>query len=168
MEFFDIVDEQDQVVGTARRDEVHRRKLRHRAAHIFVFRPNGQLLIHLRSPHKEEFPSVWTSSASGHVSAGEDYFTAARRELQEELGIDSDLQRFGKFEACEDTSNEFTELFLTTSDAEIQFDPVEIVRIRWMETQAIADEMNSKPDHFSPAFRLLFRTWRQSEADSAP
>lgn len=69
-EFFDVVDEEDQVIDQVARSEVHRRKLRHRAVHVFLFRPDACLLIHKRSDTKEEFPSVWTSSCSGHVSAG--------------------------------------------------------------------------------------------------
>ena len=86
------------------RSEVHRRKLRHRAVHVFLFRQDECLLIHKRADSKEEFPSVWTSSCSGHVSAGEDYDATAVRELFEELGIESAVERLQKFSACDDTS----------------------------------------------------------------
>ena len=161
-ELFDVVDDNDCVVRVLPRSEVHRKKLRHRAVHIFLFRSDGRMLIHLRTAHKEEFPSVWTSSASGHVSSGEDYSTSASRELYEELGIHTDLQRFAKFAACSDTSNEFTELFVGTSDAEITFDPLEISTVRWLTPIEIEAEIHNQPDRFSPAFRLLFSNFRQT------
>ena len=118
------------------------------------------MLIHLRSDEKEEFPSVWTSSASGHVSAGESYDSSAARELQEELGIAADLQFIMKVDACPDTSNEFTQLYVAHSDFPVAYDPVEISDVRWMPPQNVGDEVRCSPDRFSPAFRLLFGAWQ--------
>ena len=161
-EFFDVVDEHDNVIESLPRSEVHRRKLRHRAAHIFLFQTDGQMLIHLRSADKVEFPSVWTSSASGHVSSGEDYEPSAARELQEELGIDASLTRFGKFAACPETCNEFTELFIAQSDSSVVPDPREIQDIRWLLPDEIEREVAETPELFSPAFRLLFNAFRRN------
>ena len=155
-ELFDVVDEHDTVIDVKPRSVVHRLQLRHRAVHIFLFRSNGRMLVHLRSANKEEFPSVWTSSASGHLSSGEGYAESAERELQEELGVTAPLKRLARFDACPDTSNEFTELFVATSDAEIVADPQEIADIQWMLPHEIREQLNVKPEQFSPAFRLLF------------
>ena len=160
-EFFDVVDSNDVVIDQLPRSEVHRKKLRHRAVHIFLFRSDGKMLIHLRTANKTEFPSVWTSSASGHVSAGEDYQPSAERELQEELGLSAELTRFGKFEACEDTCFEFTELFTALSDVPPQPDPDEIADIHWLLPEDIEREISDTPDSFSPAFRLLFDAFRR-------
>jgi len=189
-EFFDVVDEDDQVVDQVARSEVHRRKLRHRAVHVFLFRQDGCLLIHKRSDTKEEFPSVWTSSCSGHVSAGENYDTAVVRELSEELGIESAVERqratcnvqltsqfeelgvesaverLQKFTACDETSHEFTVLYRCFSDATVTPDPKEISDVRWMPVDAIQDWMTGSPDEFSPAFRLLFG-WFMARASPA-
>ena len=78
-EIFDVVDECDRVVGQAPRSVVHARKLLHRAVHIFVFNSRRELLLQKRSALKDEYPLCYTSSASGHLSAGESYETAAPR-----------------------------------------------------------------------------------------
>ncbi len=158
-EQFDVVDEHDNVVDVMSRSEVHRRGLRHRAVHIFLFRSSGKMLIHLRHADKEEFPSVWTSSASGHVSAGESYNVSAERELFEELGVHAQLKKFGRFAACRDTSSEFTELFVAESDAELKVDESEITDVRWLSTSAIQAELAETPEKFSPAFRLIFAAY---------
>lgn len=155
-EFFDVVDEADVVIDRQPRSVVHRQGLRHRAVHIFLFRSDGRMLIHLRTATKEEFPSVWTSSASGHVSAGETYASTAERELFEELGIRATPRLLARFNATADTSNEFTELFQAESDDVIVPDRNEIADVRWAHTAEIASEIRSVPDRFSPAFRLLF------------
>lgn len=161
-EIFDVVDEQDVVVGVRPRHEVHRLKLRHRAVHIFLFRSGGEMLIHLRAADKEEFPGVWTSSASGHVSSGEDYAESAQRELFEELGVDAPLRRIGKVAACAATSHEFTELFLARSDAAVNPDPQEIADTRWLNPVEIRQQLSESPEQFSPAFRLLFHEFFDS------
>lgn len=160
-EQFDVVDENDCVLGQLPRSEVHRRKLRHRAVHVFLFRSDGRMLIHLRSGSKVEFPSVWTSSASGHVSAGESYDETAPRELLEELGVRAELNAARKFAACADTCHEFTWLYTAESDDEVAPDPGEIADTRWLTPDEISAELNESPKKFSPAFRLLFSTWRQ-------
>ncbi|MDA1230572.1 MAG: NUDIX domain-containing protein [Planctomycetota bacterium] len=155
-EFFDVVDKNDDVIEQLPRSEVHRRKLQHRAVHVFLFRSDGWLLIHKRSDTKEEFPSVWTSSCSGHVSAGEDYEAAAVRELFEELGVKSVVARLQKFAACVDTSQEFSVLYQGRCDSDIKPDADEIAAVHWMSVDAIRRWMMASPNDFSPAFRLLF------------
>jgi isopentenyl-diphosphate delta-isomerase len=164
-ELFDVVDEHDRVIDVLSRSEVHRRGLRHRAVHIFLFRSSGEMLIHLRHVDKEEFPSVWTSSASGHVSAGEFYKVSAERELFEELGVHTRLKKVGRIAACPDTSNEFTELFVADCDGALQVDETEISAVRWLPTSAIRTELAERPKQFSPAFRLLFAEYMASHHD---
>ncbi len=167
-ELFDVVDEYDNAIDTLPRSEVHRLGLRHRAVHIFLFRTDGRMLIHLRTADKEEFPSVWTSSASGHVSAGEGYAESAQRELQEELGISAQLRRIKKFAACPDTSNEFTELFTAESDAALKIDPAEIADTRWLTIFELQQKLEATPDDFSPAFLLLFSHFTKSSHAMKP
>ncbi len=159
-ELFDVVDALDEVIETLPRSEVHRRKLLHRAVHVFVFRSDGAMLIHKRSPTKEEFPSVWTSSCSGHVSAGETYDDTAPREMFEELGIEAAVTSVRKFDACPETSHEFTMLYTANSDDSILPDAQEMTDIRWMRPTEIEEWTQRAPEDFSPAFLLLFRAFR--------
>ena len=165
-EQFDVVDKHDSVIDVMSRSEVHRRGLRHRAVHIFVFRSSGELLIHFRDARKEEFPSVWTSSASGHVSAGETYAVSADRALFEELGVRAHLKKVARFAACPDTCNEFTELYVAMSDAELTVDESEISDVRWLTTSAIQAELAETPHKFSPAFRLIFAEYMADQREN--
>jgi isopentenyl-diphosphate delta-isomerase type 1 len=162
-EFFDVVDTSDKIVDRLARSEVHRQKLLHRAIHVFVFRSDGRLLIHKRSPQKEEFPSVWTSSCSGHVSSGETYDETAPRELLEELGIHASVKPLQKFAACAETSYEFTMLYFASSDEVIHPDPDEMTEVRWMNISEILTWLNDRPADFSTAFEILFR-WYVSQS----
>lgn len=87
VEYFDVVDIFDRVVGLAPRHYIHANKLFHRAVHIFVFNSNGELFLQKRSMDKDSAPGKWVSSCSGHVDSGEYYYDAAVRELGEEIGL---------------------------------------------------------------------------------
>ena len=88
-ELFDIVDDNGNIIGTAPRSKCHGDpSLIHRTAHVFVFHPDGrQVLLQLRRKDKDIQPGKWDTSVGGHLDHGEDYETAARRELREELGF---------------------------------------------------------------------------------
>lgn len=49
-ELFEVVDENNQVIGLQPRALVHARGLRHRAVYCLVFNIQGQLLLQQRSP----------------------------------------------------------------------------------------------------------------------
>ena len=155
-EIFDVVDEHDQVIGHAPRSVVHAQKLLHRAVHIFVFNSQGELLLQMRSVLKDEYPRCYTSSASGHLSAGETYEAAAPRELQEELGLSGQLECLAKFPAGPQTSQEHTVLFRTTTDVSPRIDPLEIDSVAFHSLDEIAAMIERQPQLFSPCFMTLF------------
>lgn len=89
-ERLDIINEQDEVVGSATRKEVYEQKLMHRIVHVLVYNTAGDVLLQLRSKIVS-LPNHWTTSVGGHVGAGESYEAAARRESQEEIGVELDI-----------------------------------------------------------------------------
>jgi Isopentenyldiphosphate isomerase len=156
-EFFDVVDEQDVVIGQAPRSVVHRDGLLHRACHIFVFNSKGEMLLHRRSGDKDEFPLVWSTSASGHVSAGESYDESAQRETFEEIGLTGPLELLAKFPPSKETSNEHVCVYRMTSDQTPTFDPGEIIEGRFISLDEIDEWVSRAPQEFTPSFVLLFR-----------
>lgn len=160
-EIFDVVDQQDQVLFQAPRSVVHANHWLHRAVHIFVFNTRGELLIHRRSATKDEAPLKCTSSASGHLSAGEDYATAATRELEEELGLRAPVEYLGIFPADgANTSYEHSGLYRATTDDPPTFDPDEILSGEYRTLDEIDRLIADNPDDFTHCFRALFR-WYQ-------
>jgi isopentenyl-diphosphate Delta-isomerase len=154
-ELFDVVDANDVVIGQAVRGEVHARKLLHRAVSIFVFNTRGELLLQLRSSTKDEFPDCYTSSASGHLDSGEDYETAAVRELEEELQLDSPLTFRIKLPASPETANEHTALYETTTDETPHFHPTETAGGEFDSLESIQRRIAESPESFTPPFRAL-------------
>ena len=160
-EIFDVVDEHDRVLGQAPRSVVHAQKLFHRAVHVFVFNSRGELLLQKRSAEKDEFPMRYTSSASGHLSAGETYESAAPRELEEELGLRGPLQWLAKFPAGPETSQEHTMLYRMTSDVPPRIDRHEISAVEFHSPDDIDALISREPGDFCPCFVTLFDWYRR-------
>src|SRR5215470_14563663 len=77
----------DSVVGRVTRDQAHQKEILHRSGVVFVIRSDGRVLIQNRSPSKRIFPNCYDCSCAFHVTFGESYEEAAKRELREETGI---------------------------------------------------------------------------------
>jgi len=88
MTLVDVVDADDRVLRQVTRAEMRRENLLHRAVYLLVFNGRGEILIHRRTTGKDIYPGYFDVTVGGVVDAGEDYDTAARRELAEEVGID--------------------------------------------------------------------------------
>ena len=90
MELIDVLDENRNNTGKIlSREEVHKRGLWHKTVHIWVINKKGDILLQKRSPMKKTSPNMWTTSVSGHLSAGDSSIEGAIRELKEEIGIEA-------------------------------------------------------------------------------
>ncbi|MFZ4768500.1 MAG: NUDIX hydrolase, partial [Roseimicrobium sp.] len=159
-ELFDVVDESNSVIGQATRGEVHATGLRHRAVHIFVFNKHGELWLQQRSHLNDVHPLSWDSSAAGHLDAGEDYATAAHRELREELGIEAETECIAKIPACEQTGQEFVELHRALHNGPMRYAPDEIAGGLFFRIEHIEEWLLARPEDFATGFIECFRAWQ--------
>lgn len=151
-ERFPVVDEDDRVLGDAPRGEVHGDNLRHRAVHILIFNHLGEVFLQKRSRWKDRHPGLWDSSAAGHVEAGEEYDLAATRELQEELGVATELTRVAKLPASEKTGQEFIWLYQARHEGPFELARSEIECGEFFPTDVVAEWVKARPDDFAPGF----------------
>jgi isopentenyldiphosphate isomerase len=129
-----IVDEQDVVIGSAPRRQVHAEKLRHRAVHAVVVNGEGQVLLQLRSSKKDSHPGWWDISMGGHVDVGEEYEVSARRELREELGIaPQEVREVTRRAASPESGWEFVRIYHCRWDGPVDYSPAEIDAVRWVD-----------------------------------
>lgn len=152
-EIFDVVDENDQVTGTATRAEVHASGLLHRAVHVFVFNKRRDMLLQRRSLLKDAHPGVWDSSVSGHLDSGEHYESAAARELAEEMGISGcEIEEVGKISARPETGWEHVLLYRTRYDGALRFPCAEIDAAMWFPVAEIEAWVSNRPSDFATGF----------------
>ena len=158
-EIFDVVDENDEVISQASRHEVHGRGLRHRAVHVFVFDPRGDLFLQKRSRWKDRHPGQWDSSAAGHVNAGETYADTAPREIREELGVDAQPVEIASISASENTGWEFVRLFRAEHEGPFTLPPSEIESGAFFSREQIARWIAARPQDFAPGFLECWRAF---------
>jgi len=156
-EILEVVDSHDRVIGTASRAEIHRKRLCHRAVHIFVFNTAGEIYVQRRSSVKDRHPLKLDSSAAGHVDRGEPYHAAAVRELYEELAVDGPLEEVLRIAACPETDNEHVRLYKAVIEARPVPNPNEIQWGGFVPPGRLTEMMEENPGDFVPAFRLLWR-----------
>jgi 8-oxo-dGTP pyrophosphatase MutT (NUDIX family) len=115
-----IVDERNNVVGTAARREMRAKRLLHRSTYILVFNSQGQLYVQKRTLTKDLFPGYYDPAAGGVVLEGESYEEGARRELEEEMGIrDVPLTWYSDFYFSDEKTRVWGGLFSCVHDGKI-------------------------------------------------
>lgn len=161
-EIFDIVNEQDEVIGQATRERVHAEQLWHRATHILVHNNRGEVLLQKRSAFKDTYPGTWTTSCAGHVDTGESYLACAVRELHEELGLqvlESALSELGKAPPSAQTGWEWLTIYRMVHDGPFTHDAAEVAELRWLEATELDNWIASDPDAFAPSFIYVWQTF---------
>lgn len=164
-EIFDVVDEQNQVVGTATRADVHRLGLRHRACHIIVFDQQSRVLVQQRSLTKDNSPGLWDSSSAGHVDSGESYRDCALRELHEELGLNAradDLMEQFMLPAELFNGMEFAQVYTLQTTQEIKPDATEVADTRWVTPAELDSWISLSAAEFTEVFRVIWNNLQTS------
>jgi 16S rRNA (adenine1518-N6/adenine1519-N6)-dimethyltransferase len=156
-----VVDKNDRVLRDASRSEVHANNLRHRAVHILIFNPAGEVYLQQRSRWKDRHPLRWDSSAAGHVVAAESYDETARRELKEELGISVSLEKISKLPASERSDQEFISLYLGEADSAFSPNRTEIETGAFFPQTVIDAWIVARPEDFAPGFVECWKVYRQ-------
>ena len=150
-EFLDIVNDEDEVIGRETRALVHARGLQHRGAHVLLFTPNRDLIIQKRSATRKAYASLWDCSVSEHVQAGEDYESAARRGLREELGLeDVALRQVATFRMEYGPNDvEISTVFEGSADpAQVRFDAGEVGSVESVNVTVLMGRMASHPHEY--------------------
>jgi isopentenyl-diphosphate delta-isomerase len=152
-----LVDEQDQVVGSMPKSQVHTDHTPlHRGLSVYVFDDQGNVIVQQRADHKKTWPGVWSNSCCGHPQPGEPYETAAAREVKEELGVDVvDLKKVGdyryRFEKNGVVEHEICPVFSSRFTGEVRLDPREVKEWKWMTwTDFLATLAADQDDLWSP------------------
>ena len=149
-----IVDDEDNVIGAEFKEVAWRDGLRHRVVRIVLEDGKGNMLVQMRSKEKALFPSRWDTAAAGHVDADDpDYDEAARRELEEEIGLrDIPLEEIGYYKT-DGTDGQWRQLkrFVKAYRATFtgmpeKFDKAEVESVRWMPITELKKMVKEHPE----------------------
>ena len=105
----------------------------HLVVHIWVVSSRGEMLIQRRADTKKLMPGEWAATGGAAIS-GEDSYTAANRELFEELGIPSNKQTLKKLTRMKRRNSLLDVWFINTDIAsdKLRLQHDEVAEARWV------------------------------------
>jgi 8-oxo-dGTP pyrophosphatase MutT (NUDIX family) len=147
-ELLDIVNENDEVIGTILRsnyDELVEKKLGYiRAVEMFIQNDEGKLWVPTRTADQKIAPNGLDYSMGGHVESGEDYAESALREIEEELNLTIDpekLEFVTKFRPS--LIPYFRSFYIYRSNETPEYNPNDFVGAEWLTPEEILQKLDS-------------------------
>lgn len=124
-----VVSEQDNIIGSAIPEKIYYQGLLHRFASIFILDTQSRLVLQKRAFNKHRHAGLFSESVSAQVKYGENYIDAARRRINDELGLC--LEDPGT--TCSSASlRQICKLYLDAKDEDFNYGfPVGIVSNSW-------------------------------------
>lgn len=144
-EYLEIINREGEIIGLAPRSEIHGNPLlMHRVVHVLIFNKKGDLLLQKRSMNKDVAPGKWDTSVGGHVNPGEDLFSSALREMEEELGIRKHgLKYLYSYVHTNPYETEMVTTFEVLHDGGFSFNSEEIEEVRFWSIEEIKKSLGS-------------------------
>jgi isopentenyl-diphosphate delta-isomerase len=159
MEFNDVVNDKDEVIGTASHKEIYENKLPHRIVHVLIFNSKGEMLLQKRSATKSFCPNHWCTAAGGHVQSSESYEEAAIRELEEELGISAPVKFMFKTKYYRSADFfKFLEIFKAVCEGPFEINTDEVESVKWFSKEKLNEEI-ANGGLFHPELKFLLQNY---------
>ncbi|MGD8441305.1 MAG: isopentenyl-diphosphate Delta-isomerase [Holophagae bacterium] len=155
-----LVDDADREIGHLSKGECHDGAgVLHRAFSLFVFNPEGELLLQQRSADKRLWPLYWSNSCCSHPRRGETMELATGRRLAQELGMSADLDYLFKFQYRAQfdglgSEHELCWVFAGTSHDEPRPNVTEVAAVRWVSPDELDREFETNSAVFTPWFTM--------------
>lgn len=120
----------------------------HLVVHIWVLSSDGRYLLQRRSDTKKLMPGEWAATGGAAIS-GEDSFTAAKRELFEELGIKMTEQTARKAFRIK-RRNSLLDVWITESDLpadSLILQESEVAEAMWVTEEKLKNMIKNNEFH---------------------
>jgi isopentenyl-diphosphate Delta-isomerase len=162
-----LVDSDDRVRGYDSKRACHAGSGNlHRAFSVFVFNPEGALLLQQRSMTKRLWPGYWANSCCSHPRRGESLAVATQRRLAQELGMSCELRYLFKFEYQADylglgAEHELCSVYVGQTAAPVFANDTEVAAWRFISPTALDAEIQAHPERFTPWLKLEWQRLRQ-------
>lgn len=149
-----LVDTFDHEIGTMGKLEAHKQGKLHRAFSVFIFHPDGRMLLQRRAAHKYHSGGLWSNACCSHPRPGEEISNAAHRRLKEEMGFDCELREIHAFTYRVPfpnglTEHEFDHVLVGTSDEMPKLNPEETDDWMWLPVDDVRKELRQHPESYT-------------------
>ncbi len=169
-----LVDSADEVTGYLDKAAAHDGDgVLHRAFSLFIFNPQGKLLLQQRAPGKRLWPEFWSNSCCSHPRQGEEMDVAVHRRLEQELGMTATLNFAYKFEYKAPfgefgTEHELCWVYIGQTDSEPVINTTEIMDWRWIDPAELTGAIAAEPERYTPWLKMEWERLNTDFADRLP
>lgn len=160
-EYVILVDEKDNMIGTAEKINAHLEPKLHRAFSIFIVNSNGELLIQQRAGNKYHCPGLWANTCCGHPRPGESLESAVHRRLQEEMGFDAELKEIFSFTYYCKFDNglaemEYDHVFIGKWNGTPIINYEEVADYKWVAKDFLKKDIEKNPEIYTTWFKIAW------------
>ena len=157
-----LVDKRDFQLGLMPKLEAHRKGVLHRAFSVFVFNSSKLLLMQKRSSLKYHSPGLWTNTCCSHQRDGESTVDAAKRRLNEEMGLNVDLKETFSFIYKANLENgliehEFDHVLVGFTDFNPKINTNEVEDWKWIDLSFLELDLDKNPNIYTEWFKIIFK-----------
>ena len=157
-----LVDKEDFQLGLMPKLEAHRKAVLHRAFSVFVFNSSKLLLMQKRSSLKYHSPGLWTNTCCSHQRDGESTVDAAKRRLNEEMGLNVDLKETFSFIYKANLENgliehEFDHVLVGFTDFNPKINTNEVEDWKWIDLSFLELDLDKNPNIYTEWFKIIFK-----------
>ena len=155
-----LVNPNDEPIGSMEKLEAHQKGLLHRAISVLIFNSKGEMLLQRRALKKYHSPGLWTNTCCSHPYPFEIPEDAASRRLNEEMNIESKLNFAFKFIYKTEFSNglienELDHVFIGYSDETPHLNTDEAVAFRWVTIKDLHRDIEKNPENYTVWFKII-------------
>lgn len=184
LEYFELLRDDGSKLGVIKeRNLVHVDGDLHGGSHVWVARKTDsgimEVLVQKRRMDKDSFPGCFDVSSAGHMTAGEDFLSTARRELKEELNIDAKEEQLHflfsqkvegsyEFHGKPFINREVNYVYLLDWNVpleQLSYQPEEIEELKWVPLETLLLTIRNKDSRYCilPAeIEKLYRNLKES------
>jgi isopentenyl-diphosphate delta-isomerase len=169
-----LVDSSDREIGYLDKSAAHDGNgVLHRAFSLFIFNADGQLLLQRRARGKRLWPGFWSNSCCSHPRKGEKMDQAVHRRLEQELGMNADLEFAYKFEyhapfGSLGSEHELCWVYVGRTDAQPVINTTEIMDWVWIDPAELSRAISKEPERYTPWLKLEWERLSSEFADRLP
>ncbi len=144
-EYLDVVDEGDRVIGKKLRSQIYAEGLsNYRVINVFLANSEGRLWIPRRTADKRIFPLALDMSVGGHVESGSTYDETFKKEVLEEINLDTDNLEWsllGYLIPMEDGVSSFMKVYEIKIDQAPSYNEKDFVEYFWLKPEELMGQI---------------------------
>ena len=163
-----LVNHADDEVGFATKERCHDGEgLLHRAFSVFLFSPEGEVLLQQRSGQKRLWPGAWSNACCSHPRRGETIAGAVHRRLREELALEAQVRFLFKFRyharyEAAGAEHEICHVYAGPLIGRPAVNPNEVAATTMMAARALDRELADRPELYTPWLKLEWARVRET------